>query len=149
MTDKIDERLNMALQLSADWTGNPDARDITKDIMDKEPPGLDVVMECCGDQSALDQAITLLKPGGMLLIVGIPESRRISFDIHALRRKEICVQNVRRQNNCIREAITIFEKQGHELKRLITHCFSMGDVKMAFDLVKGYKDGVIKAVIRL
>ena len=37
-----------------------------------EPGGLDVVFECCGEQEALDQAIEMLKPGGKLLLIGIP-----------------------------------------------------------------------------
>ena len=36
------------------------------------PEELDIVFECCGEQDALDTAINVLKPGGKLVIVGIP-----------------------------------------------------------------------------
>ncbi|MCK7477457.1 MAG: zinc-binding dehydrogenase [Candidatus Moduliflexus flocculans] len=54
------------------WTGNPDREDVVGSILAHESPGLDIVFECCGEQSALDQAVALLKPGGTLVVVGIP-----------------------------------------------------------------------------
>ncbi|HYQ58012.1 MAG TPA: alcohol dehydrogenase catalytic domain-containing protein, partial [Draconibacterium sp.] len=98
ITDKLDERLKIAKDLGATWTGNPDKTDLVKAIDDQEAYKLDVVFECCGQQEAVDQAVKLLKPGGKLMIVGIPEFKRWSFDVDDLRRKEICIQNVRRQN---------------------------------------------------
>ena len=49
-----------------------------------------------GEQEAIDQSVDLLAPGGLLVLVGIPEVDRISFNIDQLRRKEIRVQNDRR-----------------------------------------------------
>jgi threonine dehydrogenase-like Zn-dependent dehydrogenase len=108
---------------------------------------LDAVFECCGEQEAIDQAIKLLKPGGHLVIVGIPEVDRLSFDIHSLRKKEITVHNVRRQNKCMENTIELVSKQIDVLK-LITHTFEFHDVKKAFELVSAYGDKVIKAIIK-
>ena len=69
VTDKIDTRLQIAKQVGASWLGNPNKEDVVDLI---KPNSLDAVFECCGDQQALGQAIDLLKPGGELLIVGIP-----------------------------------------------------------------------------
>ena len=44
-----------------------------------------------------------------MLIVGIPETDRVSFDISALRRKELTVKNVRRQNDCTSDAIELLQ----------------------------------------
>ena len=57
MTDKIDVRLNLAEQMGADWTGNPDKIDVINVIRKNEPFNLDIVFECCGQQEAADQAI--------------------------------------------------------------------------------------------
>ncbi len=147
-TDKIDERLEAARRAGAVWTGNPDRTDIIAEIWKAEPLGLDVVFECCGDQEALDQGVELLKPGGKLMIVGIPESDRITFDAHRLRRKEIAIQNVRRQNGCIPAAIELIARRGSGLDFMVTHTFPLEDAQEAFDLVENYRDGVIKAFIR-
>lgn len=145
-TDKIDVRLQIANKAGATWVGNPDKDDVVKII---KPNSLDAVFECCGDQDALDQAIELLKPGGELLIVGIPDTNRVSFDIHKLRRKEIRIQNVRRQNNCTQAAIDQIENRQLNIDFMATHYLNLENTEEAFDTVAGYKNGVIKAMIQV
>jgi L-iditol 2-dehydrogenase len=148
MTDKTAERVETARKAGAVWSGNPDRSDIVAEIMEKEPKGLDAVFECCGDQNAMDQAIELLKPGGKMMVVGIPKKDRIFFDPHKLRRKEIGIQNVRRQNGCIPTALDLIERLGNALDFMVTHTFPLERTQEAFDTVENYRDGVIKAVIR-
>lgn len=56
-TDKIDERCAAAERAGAAWVGNPRREDVVAAILEREPLGLDIVFECCGQQEALDQAI--------------------------------------------------------------------------------------------
>ena len=149
VTEKISARLEIAGELGALWTGNPDQIDIIRDILNFRTEGVDGVFECCGDQEALDQAIQLLRPGGTLYIIGIPKTDEITFDISRLRRKEIVIQNVRRQNHCLPEAIRWIEENKYGIDRLITHRFSLDHVQEAFDLVSNYQDNVIKAVVKI
>lgn len=145
-TDKIAERIQLASSMGVVWVGNPDEDNIITSIGQNS---LDAVFECCGDQDALDQAIELLKPGGELLIVGIPDADRIAFDVHKLRRKEITIQNVRRQNQCTQKAIDGIERQQLDVDFMATHVFDLSRTQDAFDLVAGYKNSVIKAMISL
>ncbi|MDR1103019.1 MAG: alcohol dehydrogenase catalytic domain-containing protein [Tannerella sp.] len=147
VTDRIDERLSIARQSGATATYNVGREDAVAGIAAAEPLLLDLVFECCGQQEALDQAIRLLKPGGTLLIVGIPEFSRFSFPVDDLRRKEICIRNVRRQNGCDREAVRVIADGSVPVDHWITHRFRLPDARKAFDLVAGYRDGVMKAMI--
>ncbi len=147
-TEKIRERLAYARSHGAVWVGNPEEMDIQPEIW-KQTGGLDAVFECCGDQDALDQAIDLLKPGGTLLILGIPETERVSFDAHKLRRKEIRIQNVRRQSGCTQRAIDFIDTKKVDIDFMATHTFSLEEVQQAFTLVAEYGDGVIKAMISI
>ena len=146
-TDKIDARLAVAQRTGASWTGNPERDDVVAAITKAEPNLLDAVFDCCGQQEALDQAVDLLKPGGKLMVVGIPEVDRVSFSIDKLRRKEICIQNVRRQNECMQPALDLIEQGKVDVASLITHRFSLEESKEAFDMVADYRDGVVKAMI--
>lgn len=149
VTDKLNYRLHRAKELGASWTGNPGETDIVKTISSLDPLQMDIVFECCGKQDALDQAVDLLKPGGKLMIVGIPEEDIIHFNISKLRRKEITIRNVRRQNNSIPEAIRLAEENPQAAGMMITHTFKLGEAQKAFETVAGYKNGVIKAMIQL
>jgi L-iditol 2-dehydrogenase len=149
VTDKIDERLTIARKSGATGTYNILQEDVVMEMKKREPLMLDMVFECCGRQEALDQAVDLLKPGGELLIVGIPQFSRFSFPVDDLRRKEICIRNVRRQNGCDQEAIRIIADGSATVDHWITHRFGFEDGKKAFDLVAGYWDGVMKAMITI
>jgi L-iditol 2-dehydrogenase len=149
VTDRIAARLAMAQRAGATWTGNPDQEDIVAAIAEREPLLLDVVFECCGKQEALDQAVQLLKPGGTLLLIGIPTVDRISFAIDLLRRKELRLQNVRRQNECVQAAIDLIASKKVNVDALVTHRFPFERSKEAFDLVDEYRDGVVKAMIHM
>ncbi|HEV2245515.1 MAG TPA: alcohol dehydrogenase catalytic domain-containing protein, partial [Terriglobia bacterium] len=149
MTDVIDERLKMAAELGAVWTGNAEQRDVVKAICEAEPAGVDFVFECAGEQETLKQAVELLKPGGMLVIVSIPEVDEVRFPIHTLRRKELTIKNVRRQNHCTAPAIDLLSSGRINVDLLMTHHFPLQDTAAAFEMVSNYRDGVIKAMIHV
>ena len=146
-TDKIDARLAAAETLGAVWTGNPDRTDVVSDVQAREPLGMDAVIECCGQQDAVDQAVEILRPGGILVLVGIPEVDRISLEIDKARRKEIRLQNVRRQNECMQAAVDLLERGAVKSDVLITHRFPLEQTQEAIEQVANYRDGVIKAMI--
>lgn len=148
-TDLIDDRCAAAARAGAAWVGNPRREDIVSAIHEHVPLGLDVVFECCGQQSALDQAIALLRPGGKLMIIGIPEADQVRFDPDQTRRKEITMANVRRQRGCVQTALDLISVRQADLATWITHRFPFSDTPAAFDLVANYRDGVVKAIIDL
>ena len=149
VTDRINDRVAIAKSAGADWAGNPDDQDVVKSVLDIQNAGMDVVFECAGQQEALDNAIDMLKPGGKLMVLGIPREDRVSFSIDKIRRKEITIINVRRQNNCVQATIDLIASGRVDVDFMITHQFDFSQAKEAFDLVAQYRDGVIKALIEL
>ncbi|MGA2533881.1 MAG: alcohol dehydrogenase catalytic domain-containing protein [Candidatus Aminicenantales bacterium] len=148
MTDKVKARiLAAAREAGAMWTGNPLEADIVKEILERVPGGLDIAFECCGQQEALDQSVELLKPGGTLVLVGIPLEGRVSFDINRLRRRELRLQNVRRQNRCVGPALRMIEDGRIKIDFMATHTFRLKEAQKAFDTALHYRDGVIKALV--
>jgi len=149
VTDKIGPRCEMAVHAGAIWAERPDRTDIVADIAGLEPYGLDFVFECCGEQEALDQAVQLVRPGGTVMVIGIPSMDRVFFEIDSLRRKEILIQNVRRQNECMQPTLDLVESGGIDAGFMITHRFALDQAKEAFELVAEYRDGVMKAMIEI
>ena len=147
ITDKIDKRLAIALKENSTMTINPLNADVVKKILDNEKSGLDVVFECCGQQEAFDQAIDVLKPGGRLVVVGIPEFDRWSMNVETTRRREISLQFIRRQVDCVGPTLEKMKNGTIDIGNMVTHRFPFSKTKEAFDLVAGYEDGVMKAMI--
>ncbi len=149
VTDLLDDRLETARRCGAEWVGNAKKIDVVGALREEEPLGVDFVFECAGQQETLDQAVEVLKPGGTVLMIGIPESDRVSFDVHNLRRKEIRLQNVRRQNRCVAAAIDLVSSGTIDVDQLVTHHFPLAESQRAFDLVADYRDGVVKAIVHI
>ncbi len=149
VTDLLDERLVAARQCGADAVLNPRQGDLLAAVAQAEPLGLDLVFECSGDPACLEQAQSLLRPGGAVMLVGIPPVDALTFDPHGMRRFELRFQAVRRQNACVVPVIDWIAQRQLDPAPLLTHRFPLSEVAAAFELVAGYRDGVIKAVIEV
>jgi L-iditol 2-dehydrogenase len=149
VTEIVKERVEVARKAGASWVGNPNEQDIVKEILRQQPAGIDVVFECAGKQETVDQAFELLKPGGRLMMIGIPRVERISFIIEKGRRKEISFINVRRQNQCAQAAIDLVASGKINVDFMATHKFRLEQTQDAFDMVSDYRDGVVKALIEI
>ena len=149
VTDLVRERLEAARQHGAVWAGHPNEEDAVARIRALQPNGVDAVFECAGQQETVDQAPGLLKPGGRLLLIGIPRTDRIGLDIHRMRRQEIAVLNVRRQNQCTQRALEWIEQGRLKVDFMATHAFPLDRCQEAFEKVAGYRDGAIKAMVHV
>ncbi|MFN8239212.1 MAG: alcohol dehydrogenase catalytic domain-containing protein [Bacteroidales bacterium] len=147
VSDKIDARLDIARREGARKIFNPDKVDVVAGVLAECELGLDVVFECCGQQDAFDTAVDLLKPGGKLVVVGIPAFDEWRMNVEKTRRKEINIQFIRRQVDCVTPSIEMMADGRIDVSNMVTHRFSFGDTARAFDLVAGYHDGVMKAMI--
>jgi L-iditol 2-dehydrogenase len=146
-TDIVGERAEATRRAGAVWAGDPAREDVVREILSRQALGLDAVFECCGEQSALDQAVELLKPGGTLVVVGIPLAERVSFPSAALRRKEIRVQSVRRQNRNIKRALLLLSARLVDIGFLANREFRPDDAQAAFETAAARKDGALKVTI--
>lgn len=149
VTERNPSRIALAKQEGVDGVMNPDESNFKIKIKALAEPGYDFVFECSGNPEALPAAYDLLKPGGKLVVLGIPDDHFLQMPIHLLRRKEIDLINIRRQLNCVQDAIDLMGKRRVDISNMVTHYFSLDEVQKAFDLVAGYKDGVMKAMVNV
>jgi len=147
VSEKNEARCELARLNGATVVENPLKNDIVKEVSAFEPLLLDVVFECCGQQEALDTAIEICKPGGKVMVIGIPEFDRWSFSADLTRRKELSIVHIRRQNHCTEEALNMLAEKKVNGNAMITHRFKLDDIADAFEMVANYQGGVMKAMI--
>ncbi len=145
--EPLDYRLERAGEIGAKWLVNPVSENVATRVPELANGLIDVVFDASGDQQAIDNALKILKAGGKLVLVGIPPSAQYIFDMDLMRRKEITVINVRRQNHSVEEAIKLVAGRKVNLKQMVTHYFQLRKTPVAFDMVAGYRDNVIKAMV--
>lgn len=150
MTDPIAARRAFALSYCADAVFNPDAEDVVAAIMTAtNERGVDVAFEAAGAEETPDQAAHITRPGGKVVVVGIPSEDAMTMTASVVRRKGLTIKLVRRMKHTYPRAIRIVEKGIVDIKPLATHSFSLEQIQQAFELVAGYKDGVLRAMVQI
>lgn len=149
MIEPLDYRLEKAKEIGVKNTINPDKENVEKLVQQNNQNLLDVVFEASGEQEAVTNAVKILKPGGKLVLVGIPPDAQYTFNMDLMRRKELTIINVRRQNHCVEDAIELVASGKIDVGKMVTHNFALEDTPTAFEIVEAYKDGAIKAMINL
>jgi L-iditol 2-dehydrogenase len=98
---------------------------------------VDVVYEAAGDDGALDDAIAATRPGGRVVLVGIPDHDRTTFHAAAARRKELTLVSCRRMRaDDLLRAIVAAESGAVELSSLVSARYPIDEAPQAFrDLV--------------
>jgi L-iditol 2-dehydrogenase len=94
---------------------------------------VDVAFEAAGDDDAIDAAIATTRPGGRVVVVGIPDGDRSSFHAAAARRKELMLVFCRRMRaSDLLRAIRLAGGGGIELGALVTSRYELADGPRAF-----------------
>jgi L-iditol 2-dehydrogenase len=95
--------------------------------------GVDVSFEVAGEDDAIATAIDTLRPGGRLVLVGIPTDDRSSFTASTARRKGLTISLCRRMKATdLPRAIELAEKGRIELSSLISERHTLADGSEAF-----------------
>jgi len=149
VSEPIEARRRAAAALGAAAVFAPEAGGAAAEVYDASRGGADLAFECAGTQEAIDDAARMLKPGGTLVLIGIPEGAdRVTYDPHLMRRREINVLNVRRQNRMVERAIALLGRRRDTASVLITHRFPAAEAARAFSLVQRKEDGAIKVLLK-
>jgi L-iditol 2-dehydrogenase len=152
VTDLIPERLELARRLGAAGVLKADAVDPVVWVKDQTAGrGVDVVFEAAWAAETVAQAVAMAKPGGRVVVAGIPSAARdtISFPASSARRKGLTIKLVRRMKHTYPRAMALVQQGLVDVHSLITHRFSLEEAAQAFDLVSRRADGVVKAMVEM
>lgn len=98
--------------------------------------GVDVAFDAAGVQEAIDDAFAAVRPGGKVILAGIPEDDRTSFSASTARRKGLTIKLVRRMKHTYPRAIELVSKGLVDVRSLVTHRFALAQSAEAFDVAQ-------------
>jgi L-iditol 2-dehydrogenase len=108
---------------------------------------VDVAFEVAGDDDAIADAIAAVRPGGRIVLVGIPDDDRTSFPAAAARRKELSFHVSRRMADTdLPRAIGLAAARRVDLSALITHRYPLDEVPDAFAMLASRRG--LKVVVK-
>jgi L-iditol 2-dehydrogenase len=152
MTEPLAYRRQFALGYVADAALNPhDAEmDVVAEIMRlTDGRGVDVAFEAAGAPETPNQAAALVRPGGKVIVAGIPSDDTMTFTASTTRRKGLTIKLVRRMKHAYPRAIRMVQTGMVDIKPLATHTFPLERITEAFEMVVAYDDGVLRAIIQV
>jgi L-iditol 2-dehydrogenase len=94
--------------------------------------GVDVAFEVAGNDAGVALAVEAAKPGGRVILVGIPGQDSTAFPASVARRKGLTLKLSRRMKDCYPRAIRLTDKGLVDLPALVTHTFPLEDTDEAF-----------------
>ncbi|MGD2157066.1 MAG: zinc-binding dehydrogenase [Anaerolineales bacterium] len=136
-TDPLPHRLEAARELGADAVFLTSQGAEQAQIMAATRyRGVDVAYETAGENPAVETAVETCKPGGRVVLCGIPTVNRTSFKASTARRKGLTIKLVRRMKHTYPRAIRLVEAGLVNVHAIISHRFPLEEYKQAFDVAQ-------------
>jgi len=150
VVEPLGYRRELARELGANEIIDPRADDARDRVMDMtNGGGLDVAFEVAGEAESYQLAATLVKPGGTVVVVGIPSNQEhIPIQAITARRAGLTLKFVRRFNpKDFPRAVDMIASGQVQVASLIRHHFSLDEITPAYEMLHEYSDGAVKTII--
>lgn len=110
--------------------------------------GADVVFEASGSSKAFENLFALPRPGGCVVLVGMPVEP-VAFDVVSAAAKELRIETVFRYANVFDRAIAMVASGKVDLKSLLSHTFGFEESIAAFERAAEGRPTDVKLQIKM
>ena len=149
--DSDEARLKMARQLGANVTLNFNEIDVVAEVKRLTGGGADVAIESLGTQQTFENALRSLRPGGTLSSLGVYSGKlQMPYDAFAagLGDYHIVTTLCPGGKERMRRLMEVVKHGRVDLTPLLTHHFSLDEIKEAYRIFGKRLDGVLKVAIK-
>ena len=132
LSDPLEERRAMAKRLGASVVIDPTTENLSERVMElTKGRGADVVAEAVGKPSLVAEALTMVRPRGVLQLVGVsPKGSQLPLDLWDVHFREIRIHGAFGRGPSFRRALALMPKLG--VKPLVTARFPLERIEEAF-----------------
>jgi L-iditol 2-dehydrogenase len=132
LSDPLAERREIARKLGARVVVDPTGESLYDRVMAlTDGSGADVVCEAVGKPELVAEALTMVKPTGVLQLVGVnPKGSRLPLDLYDVHFREISLHGAYGRGTAFRRALALLPKLG--VKRLVGTRFPLDRIEDAF-----------------
>jgi D-xylulose reductase len=149
VSDLVQEKLDIAGRYSGVTTVNSRKENLASRVSEITGGwGADVVFEASGSAKAFDGIFDIVRPGGALVLVGMPVDP-INFDVVAAQVKEARIETVFRYANVHARAIELIASGKVDLKPLISATYPFEQSVEAVERAASGRPGDVKLQIKV
>ena len=122
-------------------------KDLIPKLMTKTHGGFDVVIECVGNSAAVNSALTLVKPGGIVVLVGVAMDAIPAYTVLAVL-KELVVQGaIGYTYDEFASCIDLIANKHINVKPFISDIVPLEKVQESYERLTSGKDDAIKIIV--
>ena len=143
LIEPIESKRNIGLNLGANHSCSPFDEELLEKISDLTHGGVDVVIECVGQSSAVSLAFDITKRGGRILIFGLsPTSSKIEFSLQETFYKELSIYTSLLNPFTFQRALGLLVSNQINVENFVTQKLNLFDTQNLF--YSGRNSSVIK-----
>ena len=143
--DVNDFRLNFAKKFNiTDSVNSMDENKKQKILTHTEGRGVDVAIVATSSLNALDDAIDMVRKGGIVMMFGVPsKGAKINLDMSKIYSKEITLlTSYAASDHDTQEAVHLIDSGHIDVKQLVTHTYPIQDSQKAFEHARSGKNAM-------
>jgi D-xylulose reductase len=149
VADLVPDKLKIAARYPGVIPVNVRERRLTEALREATDGwGADIVFEASGSSRAFEGIFDLSRPGGCLVLVGMPVEP-VAFDVVSAAAKEVRIETVFRYANVFDRAIAMIASGKVDLKPLISATFPFEESITAFERAAEGRPGDVKLQIKV
>ena len=141
VSEPIEYRRNLALELGADVVVNPETQDVDTEIRKHAPLGADIVVDAFG--TLLPTAIQIAKKGANILCFGVDQVATVNIPQYPIIEKELSIHGTYITKGTFPLAIKIIENKSIPLDKLVTHRFPLEKLLDGINLMAARQAGKV------
>jgi L-iditol 2-dehydrogenase len=141
-------RLELARSLGATTCIHVGAVDPERGVLDATGgKGADYVFDTAGSSRACASTPRLAARGGVITLVGYPESDLVPIPVFEIIERELDVRGVNRYCNTFDAAVKLLESGAVDVKPLISHRYPFSKAVEAFEFARAHRAETVKVIV--
>ena len=122
-------------------------KDLVEKLMAKTNGGFDVVIECVGNGAAVNSAISMVKPGGIVVLVGVATDAVPTYTVMAVM-KELVVQGaIAYTYNEFKSCIDLISRKQVDVLKFVDDIVPLERVQEAYERLTSGTDAAVKILV--
>jgi L-iditol 2-dehydrogenase len=148
LTGTRDARLEIGRKLGATHTVNVRNEDAVEAVKRIVPKGVDYLIECAGNDNALNEAAKMVNRGGKICLAAFPH-RPVEVDVAQFVINNIYLYGIRGEGKSgTHRALTFMSEKRFDASLIHTHTFNLDDLPEAIRHARERIDDAIKVVVK-
>lgn len=122
-------------------------KDLVSKLMAKTNNGFDVVIECVGNEAAVNSAFTMVKPGGIVVLVGVATNAIPTYTVMAVMKELVVQGSIAYTYNEFNSCINLIANKKIDAMKFVDDVVSLNEVQHAYERLTCGTDSAVKILV--